>query len=580
MSSRELFPQPRTGQTCHARRLCWQLAAALCFLTAAPALADKGGVPQASITLSGSDVALCNHNNTEWSLTKKVTDDDRMAHTVTWTVTATRGATSDNMILANGFVSVTNTGTGKATIGNIVVNLQRKIGAKWKSASVDVADATHGDAATKACIVAAASDTLVVAGGPYTVSGAKGTFTENAASGPLEFTDADSNTLFSLTPQKTLQPGETVNLFYTAQFDNTILAIPAGEHVRIEFIISFGNAGARGGSGASVPNIDINGNGKIDPDEANVRSVPTRISLPLPRLEECNDEVLLTDIAVTTTHTVTYDEVTFDPATPNWPSGVLISATTSFKVIASGVDGGEDGGTISNTATLFSPSDSVSVIIGYNADLTPIYHDFVCCVGIDLEASDSVVFLGGGNTPGDFTTYAQGAYGQVVGGGPHKGEPSGAPAILFWTNFATVYPHGIEVGIPGASGFSMNFTSPAKVAAYLPAGGTPDELTADLIDPTSTSAGVFGGQVLTLQINVDFSAADVTPSGFGALHLHDTGTSLDGLTVSQILAEANLALGGDGPPAGFTFGTLNDLITKLNEAFDNGTESAWAAAHL
>jgi hypothetical protein len=38
-----------------------------------------------------------------------------------------------------------------------------------------------------------------------------------------------------------------------------------------------GNADALGGSGATATNIDINGNTTIDSDEANVRTVPSRI---------------------------------------------------------------------------------------------------------------------------------------------------------------------------------------------------------------------------------------------------------------------------------------------------------------
>jgi hypothetical protein len=85
-----------------------------------------GGTPQASITLTNCNSELCNANNTEWSLDKTpasqtLTDNN----TITWTATATHGATSDNFITVNGVITVTNTGTAGATIGNIVANLQK-----------------------------------------------------------------------------------------------------------------------------------------------------------------------------------------------------------------------------------------------------------------------------------------------------------------------------------------------------------------------------------------------------------------------------------------------------------------------
>lgn len=87
--------------------------------------------------------------------------------------------------------------------------------------------------------------------------------------------------------------------------------------------------------------------------------------------------------------------------------------------------------------------------------------------------------------------------------------------------------------------------------------------------------------MLALKINVAMSNAGVKPAGFGSLQLFDTGTSLDGRTVAEILAAAGAALGGKGLPSDYTFGSLNQLITDLNEAFDNGnTVSPFATAHL
>ena len=49
------------------------------------------------------------------------------------------------------------------------------------------------------------------------------------------------------------------------------------------------------------------------------------------------------------------------------------------------------------------------------------------------------------------------------------------------------------------------------------------------------------------------------------------------MMVSEILAAANLALGGG---SGFDYSTLNDLVSLLNQGFDNCYPSGWVQDHL
>ncbi len=566
-----------------SRLLVIAVTCAAALLCAAAALAG----PQASITLKGSDAALCNVDDIDWSLTK-TTDTPYVEGSgpVSWTVSASRIDLHDNHLTVNGYVQVQNTGAAPATIGNVVVNLQRcryvgkNAGSKWVSASVDVADATHGDAATTAKIVAAASaevpasNALFNSPPTYTVSGAQGTFTENAASGTLEFTDADSNTLWAITPQRTIPAGGVVNLLFVATFNNTISLLPDNELLRAEVIVSFGNCALRGGSGASAAKIDINGNGLSDSDEAYVRSVPTRPTRNVPSLVLCNDTVTLTDPGVATTRDVTASS--FDNG--GIGDGVALNESAEAPVTVD-VDGGAGGGTVGNTAYLDGEGCEVGVIIGYDVFGAPIYHYFPCCLGLDLEAS-SVVEVGPNAPAGfsdyDFYTYGQGAWGAKPSGG-NAGQ-------ILAENFASVYPGGfVEVGIPGSGGFSMKFTSALAIQNYLPASGAPGVLTADLVNPTSSSANAFGGHVLALQLTVDFSAAGITqgPGGpLGSLTLCNTGASLDGQTVAQILAVANTALGGGGLPTDYSLPALNDLLDHLTNAFSSGLVSAWATQYL
>ena len=168
-------------------------------------------------------------------------------------------------------------------------------------------------------------------------------------------------------------------------------------------------------------------------------------------------------------------------------------------------------------------------------------------------------------------TVTQGGWGAA----PHGNNPG----MLLLQNFSKVYPGG-SVVIGGTN--KLTFTSAGAIQAFLPQGGPPGILSASLTNPTSSSAGVFAGQVLALQLNVDFSAAGVTTLGLGNFILKGTGTSLDGFTISQILAIANQVLGGNlgALPAGFSVSSLNDLVDTLNQAFDGCVVSTWAMQHL
>jgi len=69
------------------------------------------------------------------------------------------------------------------------------------------------------------------------------------------------NSMFSLVPELSLACLATRMLHYSAKFNHSVLGIPAAELVRLEAIVSFGNAGGRSGSGAVCKNVDINGDG-------------------------------------------------------------------------------------------------------------------------------------------------------------------------------------------------------------------------------------------------------------------------------------------------------------------------------
>jgi hypothetical protein len=501
----------------------------------------------AAIDLKSSSARMTLTSDTAWSLTKQGTV-NTTNQTVTWTITATEGATTSGILIVNGTMKVKNTGSGGATIGNIVVNLQTRMNNKWVTKSSDIADATQDDAATTAKIVSYASSENL------------SSFTENAASGHLVFMDAKTNSAFALVPQVTIAPGETKTLLFTATYNNNVLALAPGTPTRVEMILSFGNAVT---SNSTKPNIDINGNGMIDVDEHRVRSVASRLGLSVPPQTPSNQTVTLTDALsdITTTGTVTFSN-----------PQIVLGATSGTVTVH--YDGGTSGGTITNCAHLASTTE-VTHCGGHNFTMIP---------GLNLTACDTVAIgphvctpgaPGCGWDTGDLVTYSQVQWGDA-------GTTAGG---LLIANYDTVYPSTVvEVGIAGLAGFSMRFFDSLAVLAYLPAAGTPAALTADLIDPMSSASGIFGGTVLALQLNVDFSAANLLggTSGldFGDLYLCNftTLTALNGMTVRQYLAMVNTLLGGG--TAVYTIDELSIVTFNLNHAFVDGDPSTFAQQNL
>jgi hypothetical protein len=162
----------------------------------------------------------------------------------------------------------------------------------------------------------------------------------------------------------------------------------------------------------------------------------------------------------------------------------------------------------------------------------------------------------------------------------------GSAYLLLASNFSTVYPTAtILIGEP-IGGFIDIFDNPAAISMYLPTSGPPFPLNSTSINPVSDSSGSFGGDVLTLKLNVDFSDADVTlgSSGlqFGDLVVMNltplSDLCLNGLSVRQILALDNTVLGGG---IGCTdFVDLDDVTEALNFSFEGGTPSSFAQDFL
>ncbi len=184
--------------------------------------------------------------------------------------------------------------------------------------------------------------------------------------------------------------------------------------------------------------------------------------------------------------------------------------------------------------------------------------------------------VGCGWEDGDMVSYSQDSWG---------GDPTmNAAAALLLAQFNFRYPAGVEVGISGAAGFSLAFTSASAILDYQPASGTFAALNSDLLDPTSSASGAYGGFVLALQLDVDFTdSGNVSGTSgllFGDLRLCGLTTTpaYNGMTVRQFLGEMNVALGAG--PAAYSFFDMAFLTSDVTTAFEGGSVSLFAQQHL
>ena len=104
---------------------------------------------------------------------------------------------------------------------------------------------------------------------------------------------------------------------------------------------------------------------------------------------------------------------------------------------------------------------------------------------------------------GAFTTFDQAEW----------GDETSAAGNLLKFEYGAIYASGGDLFVIGTTspGFFVEFTSGFDLGDYLPANGTPGPLNTNLENPTTTSAGIFAGQVAGLKLYIDFSAAGLLP---------------------------------------------------------------------
>jgi len=275
---------------------------------------------------------------------------------------------------------------------------------------------------------------------------------------------------------------------------------------------------------------------------------------------------------------LTIDESLSETFTTNIPSGAFTSAPCGTINFYYKTNMGGGGGILFASIVLGSASPTIESVTVNPNTLPP--GTYSIAARFDGTACAPGALIGLGNTdgelitvinivtnPGTDTTFTQGGWGSK----PHGGNPG----ALLANNFGKVFGSaGVTIGISG--GLNLKFDSATAIRNFLPATGTPGALTASATDPTTSSAGVFAGQVLALELSVAFSNAGITGSGLGSLHVQSG--PLAGQTVAQVLAEANIALGGGPLPAGVTsISALSDIVDQINSSCDGGVCNGFIA---
>ena len=208
-----------------------------------------------------------------------------------------------------------------------------------------------------------------------------------------------------------------------------------------------------------------------------------------------------------------------------------------------------NGSTLADSITGLCYNSAVSVIITDANGCTASYaFDSIHCVQTTCDP---------------LVTYTQGGWGAVP-----KGNNPGTILVNY---FSSVFPNGITIG---SASRKLVLTSAKAVENFLPSGGSPAVLALGTLINSSAYKNTFAGQLVAATINVTI---DATIPSFAA-PTHKLGdmfcnfAPFKGMTVNQLLAAANTAIGGGA--SNFSISDLNNALTKLNQFYDNGIQAS------
>jgi len=493
-------------------------------------------------------------------------------------MTVTEGKTL-HWVTQNQTLTITNAGTFPSYLGSLILNLQKKSGKQYStfaSAILDRAKPARSSVPTCA-----------------------GNFSPTSSLVSMQILDAATNDVISFNDAPQILGGETVTWIVTAVFDADKIALIPGMDLRNENLITFLNAGPRGNSPDSVScSIDADGNGTVDL----ARTVASRNNPIIPPVTLINAQVTLMDQIkqAIDSSKVAVSDLTLTPAM-TMSSGDLLSSSgsnsASSSIAASYVEGTSKVFKADGAASCVLWDGSTSSLIN-EASLTgdDNTHIFASPAHAQVDITCPVIVVVTPPTPkissGDFVTYTQGGWGSKC----PKSSPPGQPGCIRDSKFATAFPSGLKMGdqsgVAGATGgYTARWAASSNVLAFLPQGGTSCQLTTDMTNPTSTSAGVLGGQLVAAKLNMGFDLVSATATTHkfcqadgSRIFLKDlvykSSTNVnDGLTVAQIISKADDIIKGPGSlsggkcvvPSDGSASAINEALDNINQNFDNGT---------
>jgi len=513
---------------------------------------------------------------TSWKIEKSADTESPLINTVqnqvdriSYTVKVIEGKTT-HVLMVKGQLIITNGGQQTPGLTNIDANLQTKVpGSKFT---------------TKASAIAAAADACRQQQRSPTCFGTL----QNSPGSSLTLIDVNGNDVTALLGNVPIPPVrdanntclDAVKLNYVAEFDTDKLGLTPGQQVRLEMLVTFLGAGARGGSPETVScTLDADCNGVISDDDAttcnlnegennNVRTVPTRNSFTVPTFTPVCANVMKTD----------------DGATSQDPGCAQVSSNSLSAALQRRFEGATDieqiFGTVSCVINDCQTAIDNEAVLTCGDGRNELIEGSPAAAGIAKICQIEDVTK---PEPGDFCTFTQGGWGAVC-----RGSNPGCYRDVF---FGSVFPTGVGIGqgvscavglcgqspvLDGAPLFAAKWTTPLAVQDFLPAGGTPGKLTADLQNPFATSSEVLDGQLLAATLAVAFDDAGMfdmfapfikndPTKKLGDL-TYQGGTPCDGLTVRQALDAAHQF--ASGAPSPFSASDLNTCLTLLNEGFD------------
>ncbi len=158
-------------------------------------------------------------------------------------------------------------------------------------------------------------------------------------------------------------------------------------------------------------------------------------------------------------------------------------------------------------------------------------------------------------------TQTQGAWGAAP-----KGNN---PSSILNANFSTVFPNGVAVG---SNGNFIRLTSAVAVVNFLPSGGTPSSISGLNINPTNNISNTLAGQLVAATINVamDLQLANFSTPSHNLGVMYCNFHPFQGMTVNQVIAEANQAIGGISTP--HSLSSLVSALDNINQNYDNGNQ--------